>query len=232
MKMKKQIGLFFDIVIIFLIVAIMSIGILCINHFGLSVDISTGLVAIISAFIGIVLTTAITFLLLSKQSEYEAKKEHLVSQFNKKQETYYYFLNTLEKDVITLIERSIKDNNGLAYQNIVFLENLIFQFGYLKVHMNNDKFLEIISLVSNILEKYRMANLSASYKEILNSDKHRSDEFNGKLYNLSLNISIDLFKISQILNEDLYGKNKTEYFDYKGNIHMLLEACGLRKNIL
>lgn len=232
MKMKKQIGLFFDIVIIFLIVAIMSIGIFCINHFGLSVDISTGLVAIISAFIGIVLTTAITFLLLSKQSEYEAKKEHLVSQFNKKQETYYYFLNTLEKDVITLIERSIKDNNGLAYQNIVILENLIFQFGYLKVHMNNDKFLEIISLVSNILEKYRMANLSASYKEILNSDKHRSDEFNGKLYNLSLNISIDLFKISQILNEDLYGKNKTEYFDYKGNIHMLLEACGLRKNIL
>ena len=232
MKMKKQIGLFFDIVIIFLIVAIMSIGIFCINHFGLSVDISTGLIAIISAFIGIVLTTAITFLLLSKQSEYEAKKEHLVSQFNKKQETYYYFLNTLEKDVITLIERSIKDNNGLAYQNIVILENLIFQFGYLKVHMNNDKFLEIISLVSNILEKYRMANLSASYKEILNSDKHRSDEFNGKLYNLSLNISIDLFKISQILNEDLYGKNKTEYFDYKGNIHMLLEACGLRKNIL
>lgn len=230
--MKKQIGLFFDIVIIFLIVAIMSIGIFCINHFGLSVDISTGLIAIISAFIGIVLTTAITFLLLSKQSEYEAKKEHLVSQFNKKQETYYYFLNTLEKDVITLIERSIKDNNGLAYQNIVILENLIFQFGYLKVHMNNDKFLEIISLVSNILEKYRMANLSASYKEILNSDKHRSDEFNGKLYNLSLNISIDLFKISQILNEDLYGKNKTEYFDYKGNIHMLLEACGLRKNIL
>ena len=95
MKMKKQIGLFFDIVIIFLIVAIMSIGIFCINHFGLSVDISTGLIAIISAFIGIVLTTAITFLLLSKQSEYEAKKEHLVSQFNKKQETYYYFLNTL-----------------------------------------------------------------------------------------------------------------------------------------
>ena len=231
--MKKQISLFLDMVIIFVIVAVMSVGIFCINQLGFSIDISTGLVAIISAFIGIVLTTAITFLLLSKQSEYDARKEHLVSQFNKKQETYYQFLNTLETDVITLIERSIKDNNGLAYRNVVILENLIFQFGYLRVHMDNDKFLEIISIVSNIFEKYRKVNLSNSYKqEILELEKHRSDEFNGKLYYLYLDISINLFKISQILHEDLYGKNKNGYFNSNENIHTFLEACGLRKNIL
>ena len=118
--MKKQISLFWEMVIIFLIVAIMSVGIFCPEQLGFSLDISAGLVAIISAFIGIVLTTTITFLLLSKQSEYEARKDNFVSQFNKKQETYYQFLNTLETDVVTLIERSIKDNNGLAYDEAVY----------------------------------------------------------------------------------------------------------------
>lgn len=210
----------------------MTFGLFYLNKFGFSDSISEGVAAMISAFIGIVLTTAITFILLSKQSKYEGEKDCLVHQFEKKQDIYYSFFNTLEEDIVALTEQSIKDNKGLAYANVVVLEKLIFQFGYLRIHMGDNRFFEIMSIVSAIFNKYKELHLSQSYQQqIIEKNAHRSDEFNNKLYELTYHVATQLFKISQILNEDLYGWKKDKFsnssFKY---VHEFLESCGLKKS--
>lgn len=57
-------------------------------------SLSDGLVAIVSTFIGIVVTMAITAILLDAQSKSESEKEISVIYFQKKQETYQRFLES------------------------------------------------------------------------------------------------------------------------------------------
>lgn len=228
MKIKNRL-LIKDGIIIICVVMFLAIGLFTIHNFGITLPISEGLTAMISAIIGIVITTAITFLLLNRQSEYDRIKERSASQFEKKQEVYYNFFKTLEKNIIHLTDQSIKDNKGLAYNNVVVLEELIFKFAYIKVHMNDTNFQKIMSIVANILEKYRVLNLSLSYKsEIVQTEKHRSVEFNGKLYELTLELTNELLKISEILKEDLYGKSNEVINDHSNiDIQKFIKSCGL-----
>lgn len=87
-----------------------------------------------------------------------------------------------------------------------------------------------MSIVANILEKYRTLNLSLSYKtEVVQSEKCRSDEFNGKLYELTLELTNELLNISEILKEDLYGKsNEAINDDSYTDIQKFIKSCGLK----
>lgn len=229
MKIKNRLFIK-DGIIIICVVIVLAIGLFTIHNFGITLPISEGLTAMISAIIGIVITTAITFLLLNRQSEYDRMKERSASQFEKKQAVYSNFFKTLEKNIIRLTDQSIKDNKGLAYNNVVVLEELIFKFAYIKVHMNDNNFYKIMSIVANILEKYRTLNLSLSYKtEVVQSEKCRSDEFNGKLYELTLELTNELLNISEILKEDLYGKsNEAINDDSYTDIQKFIKSCGLK----
>ena len=57
---------------------------------------SDGVVAILSAFVGMLITIAVTAILLNRQTEVESSKERHMRQFEKKQETYYAFSHVSE----------------------------------------------------------------------------------------------------------------------------------------
>ena len=87
-----------------LIVSIMAIllalFVVFIDKFHLpSENISDGISAIISSFIGILFTISATAILIKSQSMAEKKKEKDMMQFSKKQESYRSFLVQLEDTI-------------------------------------------------------------------------------------------------------------------------------------
>lgn len=214
-------------------VALLSLIIIYTDSFSLpSEKISDGVVAILSAFIGILVTIAVTAILLNTQTEAESSKERSMKQFEKKQETYYAFLDELGNIIVTLLDRSLRGNDKMAYENATSLAQLIFQFSYLRMHMEDETFLKIIAYTSNILNKYRETRIRDVYQdEIVQNKHHSSEEVNGRLFKLSAGLSEDLFSISSILNSDLYQTKYLSGSDYKieNEIRRLLNSCGLKK---
>lgn len=176
-----------------------------------SSDISDGIVTIISAFIGILITMSITYILLNDQSQAESLKERNVKKFEKKQETYHAFLRELGIIVKNLTSRSLSGNEKTPYENIASLEELIIQFGYLRIHMDDKKFLDIIKKTTEIINVYKQGNITENYKQdILLDKKSRSDAVNQGLHNLSLKLAMNLFEIARILNNDMYGVKESD----------------------
>lgn len=219
--------------IILLMVVLLSLIIIYTDSFSLpSEKISDGVVAILSAFVGILITIAVTAILLNTQTEAESSKERNMKQFEKKQETYYAFLDELENIIVTLLNRSLKGNDKMAYENVTSLAQLIFQFSYLRMHMEDETFLKVIACTSNILNKYRKTRIRDIYQnEIVQNKHHSSEEVNDRLFNLSAGLSEDLFSISAILNSDLYPTKQQSESDNKieNEIRRLLNSCGLKE---
>ena len=176
-----------------------------------SSDISDGIVTIISAFIGILITMSITYILLNDQSQAESLKERNVKKFEKKQETYHSFLRELGIIVKNLTQRSLSGNEKTHYENITSLEELIVQFGYLRIHMDDGKFLDIIKKVTEIINVYKQKNLWENYnQDIVLDKKSRSNAVNQGLHELSFKLTMNLFEIARILNNDMYGAVKSD----------------------
>ena len=217
--------------VIFICVILMSLLIVFIDKFSVpSNNTSDGVVAIISAFVGVVITVAVTGVLLNTQSENEYLKEKNVKQFEKKQQTYHCFLEKLGNIVIDLTQRSLGGNDAKSYENISSLENLIFQFGYLRIHMSDDAFIKVMAYTAEIFEVYRKQNLRSNYKkDIVEQNKSRSDQLNQGLYELTQVIAKKLFAISAILNSDMYGEkvNNRNNPQIEDITLQLLNSCGL-----
>lgn len=193
-------------------------------------SISDGLVAIVSTFIGIVVTMAITAILLDAQSRSESEKEKEVIYFQKKQETYQNFLESLGNIVTSLTESNLKGNEKTPYQNFIKLEDLIFQFGYLRAHMNDETFRKIIESVADILATYRSIRIYENYKKDIETLKRtRSPQLNKGLYDLANQLSSKVFFIASILHNDLYKPTKDQRYEglIDVSIKSLLERCGL-----
>ena len=217
--------------VIFICVILMSLLIVFIDKFSVpSNNTSDGVVAIVSAFVGVVITVAVTGVLLNTQSENEYLREKNVKQFEKKQQTYHCFLEKLGNIVIDLTQRSLGGNDANSYENISSLENLIFQFGYLRIHMSDDAFIKVMAYTAEIFEVYRKQNLRSNYKkDIVEQNKSRSDQLNQGLYELNQVIAKKLFAISAILNSDMYGEkvNNRNNPQIEDITLQLLNSCGL-----
>lgn len=99
--------------IILTVVILLSLVIVYAEKFSLpSNKVADGVVAIISAFVGILITIAVTAILLSTQSEMDSLTDRNVKQFEKKQETYYVFLEKLGETVRLLTERCLRGNDA------------------------------------------------------------------------------------------------------------------------
>ena len=160
----------------------------------------------------------------------EYLKEKNVKQFEKKQQTYHCFLEKLGNIVIDLTQRSLGGNDAKSYENISSLENLIFQFGYLRIHMSDDAFIKVMAYTAEIFEVYRKQNLRSNYKkDIVEQNKSRSDQLNQGLYELTQVIAKKLFAISAILNSDMYGEkvNNRNNPQIEDITLQLLNSCGL-----
>ena len=217
--------------VIFICVVLMSLLIVFIDKFSVpSTNISDGIVAIVSAFVGVVITVAVTGVLLNTQSETEYLREKNVKQFEKKQETYHDFLEQLGNIITDLTKRSLAGDVAQSYENIASLENLIFQFGYLRIHMPDDTFIKVMAYTSEIFDVYRKQKFRANYnKDIVEQKKSRSDQVNQGLYKLTQVIAKKLFAIAAILNSDMYGEKANDRINPQiENITIqLLENCGL-----
>ena len=166
-------------------------------------DISDGIVTILSAFIGILITMSITYILLNDQSKAESLKERNVKKFEKKQETYHAFLKELGQIIKNLTLRNLYGNDNTAYENINSLQELINQFSYLRIHMNDKKFLDVMNKTTEIISVYKKQDLFEKYKQ---GNKSNYNTVNQGLYDLSLSIATNLFEIAKILNEDMYSE--------------------------
>lgn len=217
--------------VIFICVVLMSLLIVFIDKFSVpSTNISDGIVAIVSAFVGVVITVAVTGVLLNTQSETEYLREKNVKQFEKKQETYHDFLEQLGNIITDLTKRSLAGNVAQSYENIASLENLIFQFGYLRIHMPDDTFIKVIAYTAEIFDVYRKQKFRANYnKDIVEQKKSRSDQVNQGLYKLTQVIAKKLFAIAAILNSDMYGEKANDKINpqIESMTIQLLENCGL-----
>ncbi len=217
--------------VIFICVVLMSLLIVFIDKFSVpSTNISDGIVAIVSAFVGVVITVAVTGVLLNTQSETEYLREKNVKQFEKKQETYHDFLEQLGNIITDLTKRSLAGNVAQSYENIASLENLIFQFGYLRIHMPDDTFIKVMAYTAEIFEVYRKQKFRANYnKDIVEQKKSRSDQVNQGLYKLTQVIAKKLFAIAAILNSDMYGEKANDKINpqIESITIQLLENCGL-----
>lgn len=196
-----------------------------------SIKSSGGIIAIISAFIGILVTMSVTSLLLNKQSEIEGLKDQSVIQFKKKQEIYHAFMEKIETCIIEITKKSLRGNEKQAYENITKLENLIFQFGYLRIHMHEDDFIEVIKNISKIFKTYNEMRLHDLYINEVKSKSARSSEIvNAQLLLFMQQITKHLFRISQLLNKDLYGETyKYTSHPVSEEMNTLFSYCGLKE---
>ena len=225
-----------------LIVSIMAIllalFVVFIDKFHLpSENISDGISAIISSFIGILFTISATAILINSQSMAEKKKEKDMMQFSKKQESYRSFLVQLEDSILVLLSRSINGNDARKFENIDSLSKVIFELGNIRTHMSEDIFKRVMDKVSTIFKVYRESQLSQTYKSeierLSTENKTKSVRLNTILYRLFEAVAINLLDISDILHNDLYDEVKDQSRsedNIKIYISNLLNNCGLEDN--
>ena len=173
----------------------------------------------------------VTSILLNDQSKAESLKERNVKQFEKKQETYHLFMGEFSDIIIKLTQRSLSRNDCEAYENIASLEKLIFQFGYLRIHMSEDKFNQIMSKTTEMLNVYYKNGLAEIFKEdIVDNKFSRSETLNHALHELMLSIANNLFEISTILNKDMYPESVGKGLNKQSEnvIIEFLNSTGLR----
>jgi hypothetical protein len=165
------------------------------------------------ALIGVVITAIITVFLLQGQTANEEKREKSIKVFEKKQEIYHAFLEELKRIIqdgeITIVSTS---NDGSLDKNVDELKDLIFQLGYLQMHISDEginKVLEEVTKIIQLLEDFSSNEDADKQKELPAHYAHLSEA---------------IFKIVAILKFDLYGDSKSINPD---KMRTLLEECGL-----
>ncbi|MDR1717236.1 MAG: hypothetical protein LBS20_15490 [Prevotella sp.] len=175
---------------------------------------SSGLVAIISAFLGVIMTVSVTAILLEKQADIEQTKNKNMKIFEKKQEVYHAFLEKL-KEIIQDDEVAIGTVKGQAVDE---LKDLIFQLGFLQMHQNTK------DSMNNILKKM------AKIIELMNKYKN-SESKNEELEGYYTELSMELFEVVAILRKDLYDEDAKDIKNDKINETRKLIGEVLKKGL-
>jgi mannitol-specific phosphotransferase system IIBC component len=184
---------------------------------------SSGIVAIISAVLGVLLTVAVTAILLNKQGELQEKlvkeqsnlqkelinqqseqteeKEKQVKVFEKKQEVYHAFLDKLQEIIQDGKVKVGMNADGDIDKSVDQLKDLFFQLGYLQMHCSDDTFNTVLDEVARIIQNMH------DYASTETLDKqNKIPEFYAELF-------MRISTIVSALKEDLYqnkGNGKIE----------------------
>lgn len=103
--------------------------------------------------LGVVITAIITVFLLQGQTKSEEHREINLLVFEKKQQVYFDFLTKLnlilQKENLAphLSEQKKIDDE------VVNLQDLIFEFGYLQMHTSSESFNHILTYVAELIEQ-------------------------------------------------------------------------------
>lgn len=159
------------------------------------------------ALLGVVITAIITVLLLQGQTSNEEKRDRSLKIFEKKQDVYHEFLESL-KDIIKDGEITISTRGETQDE----LKDLLFQLGYIQMHTSDENTRKIFEKVSNIIRQMNDFNVSEEYKQ-----KHLPEFY--------ASLSEHLFEIISILKSDLYNE-KTQTIP-KTQVQQLLNDCDL-----
>lgn len=145
----------------------------------------------IGALLGVVITAIITVLLLQGQSRTEENLERNLKVFEKKQEIYFGFLEKLNAILQNEdIQRSTLDEKRIQDEELN-LQDLLFEFGYLKMHTSNETFSQILVHVNNLIEE----NNSLKFLEITSPDDYK------QYYQV---LAKNYFSIVALLKKELY----------------------------
>lgn len=154
-------------------------------------DLNTLPAQFFGTLLGVVITSIITVLLLQGQTKGEEKRERHMMMFEKKQEVYFQFLgqlNTiLQKDTLA-IQLSAERTMANDVHN---LQDLIFEFGFLQMHISTETFNQILVLVGNLIqESNNIKALDSNSKDAL-----------ANYYSV---LTTDFFAIIGLLKNELY----------------------------
>jgi hypothetical protein len=184
-----------------------------------TVFLSSGIVAIVSAVLGVLLTVTVTSILLKKQSNAEMQKDIDVIVFEKKQKVYHSFLNELKK-IIQDGEIKIwtKREDGSADTTVDELKDLIFQLGYLKMHTADKTINTVLEGITEIIQQ-------------MNKFKGSDDQQND-LADFYTSLSDELFKIIDCLKTDLYPQSNNieigkHQLDANDAMRKIMKGCNL-----
>lgn len=228
MKSKRNYPLWVFLIIVLSLIAVI-ITLLAENQIP-SMASSGSIIAIISTFIGILVTMSVTSLLLSKQSEMEGLKEQNVKQFEKKQEVYHAFIDELSRIVEDTVEKNLSGNDIRARDNINNLETLIFQLSILNIHSDKDIVINIIDNLSEIMVVMSKLQQGNSFKPN-NPQTYSRENDNSNLHAFSTQLAAQLFNICTLLRQDLYNQtqnNKDLNRDLEEKMAILFHNCGLK----
>lgn len=147
----------------------------------------------IGALLGVVITAIITVLLLQGQSRTEENLEKKLKVFEKKQEIYFNFLEKLNTILQNEDTQRFSPSKKQFQNEELNLQDLLFEFGYLKMHTSNETFSEILVYVSNLIEE----NNKLKFLEAASMDDYN------QYYQVLAN---NYFSIVTLLKKELYVK--------------------------
>lgn len=147
----------------------------------------------IGALLGVVITAIITVLLLQGQSKTEESIEKNMKVFEKKQEVYFNFLEKLN----AILQKEELQRHHNSKRNIEMeetnLQDLIFEFGFLKMHTSDKTFNNVLNHVLSLIQESN----HLKFKEgiVVEDYKH-----------YYLNLSKDFFAVVSLLKQELYSQ--------------------------
>lgn len=147
----------------------------------------------VGALLGVVITAIITVLLLQGQSKNEESLEKNMKVFEKKQEVYFNFLenlNTILKKEEAIRHQNTEKDIELEEAN---LQDLIFEFGYLKMHTSDKTFNSVLGHVLTLIQESN----KLKFQEGVTSEDYK------KYYS---HLSKDFFAIVSLLKQELYAQ--------------------------
>lgn len=148
----------------------------------------------VGALLGVVITAIITVLLLQGQTKNEESLEKNMKVFEKKQEVYFNFLEKLN----TILQKEELQRQHHAEKDIeleeINLQELIFEFGYLKMHTSKQTFNSILDYVLILIKENNQLN----FKEERLAEDYK---------NYFKRLSRDYFAIVSLLRQELYAQD-------------------------
>ncbi|MFV0419380.1 MAG: hypothetical protein ACK5KT_11700 [Dysgonomonas sp.] len=228
MNSKRNYPLWIFLIIVLSLIAVI-ITLLAENEIP-SMASSGSIIAIISTFIGILITMSVTSLLLSKQSEMEGLKDQNVKQFEKKQEVYHAFIDKLNRIVEDIVEKNLSGNDIRARDNINKLETLIFQLGYLNIHSDKETIISTVDSLSEIMVVISQLQQGNSFQPN-NPEVYSRENDNNNLHAFATRLTAQLFNICTLLRRDLYNQAHDEEglsLHLEQRMANLFRKCGLK----
>ena len=148
---------------------------------------------LMGTLLGTIITAIVTVLLLGVQTNKEISHDRDVGVFEKKQEVYHKFIESLESITqdgkVNIPSEENPDKNDE-------LQHLIYQLGFVQMHASKELAEEITEAVGELLATISMMQ--------------SRDKDGKKINTLYSNLAENVFSIVSLLKNDLYGQNKKD----------------------